>query len=71
MAIDDDVYAIGANSQVSGAQIVNVLTAINSKVRAGIGGALQIRRFTGHLLYRSIYSDRGWRQVAGRYTVQC
>ncbi len=32
LAVDDDVHAIGADSQRACAQIVNVLTAINSEV---------------------------------------
>jgi hypothetical protein len=39
LAVDPDVYLIGARSESTRAQIVDVLTAIDSKVRARVGGA--------------------------------
>jgi hypothetical protein len=39
LAVDPDVYLIGARSESTRAQIVDVVTAIDSKVRARVGGA--------------------------------
>jgi hypothetical protein len=39
LAVDDDVHAIGADSECARAQIVDVLAIRNSKVRARVGGA--------------------------------
>src|SRR5262249_10425892 len=68
--IDDDVHSISADSQRACTHIVNVLTAINPKVRAGIWGPT-VKGFVDRTNYssgRSRNSNSRWRQVAGRNT---
>jgi hypothetical protein len=68
LSADHDVHAVGADSERTRAQIVYVLTAINSEVRACVGGAgvNGLVDGSGGTPGRSGHSDSCWRQRASR-----
>src|SRR6266480_1007464 len=72
LVVDQNVHAIGTGPECARAEIVYVLAAIYSQVRAGVGGAA-VNRFvdlSGRTSGRSGQSDRCRRQIACRHTVQ-
>src|SRR5206468_6923591 len=72
LTVDLDVNAIGAHSESTRAQIVDVLTAVDSEVGAVVGGTSVNRliNFSGRTPGSSSHSDSCWWQRARGNTVQ-
>src|SRR5262249_855828 len=72
LIVDDDVHAIGADSKRARVQIVNVMAAVDSKVRAAVSGDA-VNRLVNIFQCsssRTSHSNSRWRQIAGCHAIQ-